>query len=69
MKLNVDAHYSCAMYQGLDFIQFKDGCDKVILNRHDQAGFWRDTTYTHRQRKSLFVDIQEVTTHTDDVDK
>ncbi|CAB3977095.1 Chromatin modification-related YNG2 [Paramuricea clavata] len=69
LKLNVDAHYSCAMYKGLDYIQLKDGRDKIILNRDDQAGFRLDTTYTHRQYKSLSTDSQEVTTHTDYVNK
>ena len=55
MKLNVDAHYSSAIYQGLNFIQFKDGRDKVILTRHDQAGFRLDTTYTLIGNTSLFL--------------
>ena len=69
LKLNVDAHFSCAMYRGLDFIQLKDGRDKVILNRDDQAGFRLDTTYTHSQHKSLSADSQEITTYTDYLNK
>lgn len=28
---NVDAHWSCAFYKGLDYLQLKDGLDKTVL--------------------------------------
>lgn len=46
VKMNPDAHWSNTVYQGLDDLQLKDGCDQVILNRDDAAGFRLDTTYT-----------------------
>ena len=70
VRLNVDAHWSCAFYKSLDFIQLKDGKDKVVLNRDDAAGFRLDTTYTHKQHKILAeADKPELTTRTDYVNK
>lgn len=66
VKLNPDAHWSSAFYKGLDFIQLKDGRNKVLLNRDDQAGFRLDTTFTHRQGKCITIDnIPSLTTRTD----
>jgi hypothetical protein len=68
--LNIDAHWSCAFYKCLDYIQLKDGEDKVILNRDDAAGFKLDTTYTHKQHKILAeASNPELTTRTDYVNK
>ncbi|CAB3988493.1 Chromatin modification-related YNG2 [Paramuricea clavata] len=70
VRLNVDAHWSCALYKGLDFIQLKNGCDKIILNRDDAAGFRLDTTYTHKQHRILSeAEKPELTTRTDFVNK
>ena len=33
VRLNIDAHWSCAFYKCLDYIQRKDGENKVVLNR------------------------------------
>ena len=38
VKLNVDAHWSCSFYKNLEFFQFKNGLDKVVLNRDEAAG-------------------------------
>lgn len=66
VKLNPNAHWSSAFYKGLDFIQLKDGRNKVLLNRDDQAGFRLDTTFTHRQGKCITIDnIPSLTTRTD----
>ena len=51
--MNEDAQWSCAFYKALDFLQLKDGRDKVVLNRDDAAGFRLDTTYTHKQHTIL----------------
>ena len=70
VKLNVDAHWSCALYKGLDFLQLKDGRDKVILNRDDAAGFRLDSTFTHKQHKVLAeTGNPELTTRTDFLNK
>ena len=66
VKLNVDAHWSCGLYKGLDFLQLKDGRDKVILNRDDAAGFRLDSTFTHKQHKA---GNPELTTRTDFLNK
>ena len=39
VKLNVDAKWSCSMYKILDYIQLKNGLDKVVIDRDDAAGF------------------------------
>ena len=66
VKMNPDAHWSNAVYQGLDDLQLKDGCDHVILNRDDAAGFRLDTTYTHKQHKGIqLIDQPDLTTRTD----
>lgn len=60
------AHWSNAVYQGRDHLQLKDGCDQVILNRDDAAGFRLDTTYTHKQHKGIqLIDQPDLTTRTD----
>ena len=70
IKLNPDAHYSTSMYKGLDFIQLRDGQNKMVLNRDDQSGFRLDTTYTHKLHKATaLTDKPETTTRTDYVNK
>ena len=70
VRLNIDAHWSCAFYKCLDYVQLKDGRNKFILNRDDAAGFRLDTTYTHNQHKILGeAERPEVTTRTDYVNK
>lgn len=46
IRYNPDQHWSSALYHGLDYIQYADGTDKVILNRDDQAGFRLDSLAT-----------------------
>ena len=70
IKLNIDAHWSCAFYKALDYLQLKDGTDKTVLNRDDAAGFRLDSTFTHKQHKVLSeVGKPELTTYTDFVNK
>ena len=52
VKLNVDAHWSCSFYKNLDFVQLKDGLNKVMLNCNDAARFCLDT-FTHKQKTIL----------------
>lgn len=70
LKLNPDAHYSTAMYSGLNKLQKKDGTSSLILKRDDAARIRLDTTYTHRQHSvlSLSEDV-EVTTRSNYVNK
>ena len=70
VRLNLDAHWSCALYAGLDLLQLKDIKNKVMLNRDDQAGFRLDTTYDHKHAKTITVaDKPSLTTRTDFVNK
>lgn len=70
IKLNVDAHWSCSFYKTLDFLQLKDGRDKVVLNRDDASGFRLDSTFTHKQHKVLSeAGNPELTTRTDFLNK
>ena len=64
VRLNIDAHWSAALYKGLDMIQLKDGRDKCIVNCDDAAGFRLDT-FTHKQHRAL----ASSTTRTDYVNK
>lgn len=64
--MNPDAHWSSAVYRGLDELHLKDGQDKVVLNRDDAAGFRLDTTFTHKQHKGIqLIDQPDLTTRTD----
>ena len=70
VKLNVDAHWSCSLYKNLDFVQLKDGREKVVLNRDDAAGFRLHSTFTHKQRTVLAEKGNpELTTRTDYLNK
>lgn len=68
VKYNPDAHWNCSFYKLLDVLQLSDGCNKVLLNRDDQAGFRLDTTYTHKGRGVLSEEV-ETTTRVDYVNK
>ena len=57
VKFNPDSHWSYCFYKGLDTLQFKDGFDKMILNRNDQAGFRLDSTYTHKNHKAVCLQM------------
>ena len=66
----MDAHWSSAFYKAIDYIQLKDGRDKVLLNRDDPAGFRLDTTFTHKQGKCITLEsYPSLTTRTDFVNK
>lgn len=66
VRINPDAHWSCALYRGLDYIQLKEGSNKVLLNRDDQSGFRLDTTYDHKHSKTItLTNRPALTTRTD----
>ena len=70
VKLNVDAKWSCSMYKILDYIQSRNGLDKVVISRDDAAGFRLDTTFTHKQHPVLQDNSNaELTTRTDFLNK
>ena len=70
VKLNIDAHWSCSFYKGLEYLQTKAYNDKFVVNRDDAAGFRLDTAYTHKQHKLLSnIESPELTTRTDYVNK
>ena len=51
-------------------LQLKDGSDKMILNRDDQAGFRLDSAYTHKNHKAVCLEGNpELTSHSDYVSK
>ena len=66
VKLNVDAKWSSSMYKILDYIQLRNGLDKVVINRDDASGFRLDSTFTHKQHRVLQDKSRpELTTRTD----
>jgi len=63
LKFNPDSHWSAAFYNGLNFLQHKDGCNIVNLNHDDAVGF---TMATHHLHKSPIVEGHEtITKYTD----
>ena len=66
LKFNPDAHWSAALHNGLNYIQYEDGCNIVNINRDDAAGFRLDTMATHRLHWNPVVKGHEtLTTYTD----
>ena len=62
LKFNPDAHWSAALYNGLNHIQYKDGCNIVNINRDDAAGFRLDTMATHCLHRNPVVKGYEILT-------
>ena len=70
IKLNVDAHWSCSFYKGLDYLQRKGDLNMSVLDRDDAAGFRLDSPFTHKHHRVLSeVGKPELTTHTDFLNK
>ena len=70
LKYNPDAHWSSALYRGLNLIQYTDGVNILNINRDDASGFRLDTLSTHKQHQSLsVVGSPALTTRTDYVNK
>ena len=61
LRYNPDAHWSGAVYKGLNSFQFQDGTDMLVVNRDDTTSK-QYTTPTVRGMETL-------TTHTDYVNK
>ena len=55
IRYNPDQHWFSALYRGLDYIQYADGTDKVILNQDDQAEFRLDSPATHGKHATLCI--------------
>lgn len=66
IKYNPDSHWSNAFYQGLDTVQYKDGRDKLLLNRDDLSAFRLDTMCTSNKAPTHCMQGQPaLTTKTD----
>jgi len=66
LKYNPDAHWSNALYKGLNLLQYKDGRHILNINRDDPAGFRLVTMAMHRLHKTPVVKGKDVlTTYTD----
>ena len=58
------------MYQILDYIQLKNGLDKIVINRDNASRFHLDSTFTHKQHSVLQTKLTpELTTRTDFVNR
>ncbi len=70
LRYNPDAHWSAALYKGLNDIQLKDGREICFINCDDASGFRLDTLTTCRQYATPAVKGEDVlTTRTDFVNK
>lgn len=70
LKYNPDAHWSAALYQGLNKLQYVDGRNILNLNRDDATGFRLDTLSTCKQFTTPSVQGKDgLTTRTDFVNK
>ena len=49
LRYNPDAHWSAALYKGLNDIQLRDEREICLINRDDASGFRLDTLTTCRQ--------------------
>jgi hypothetical protein len=66
LRYNPDDHWSAALYNGLDDIQYKDGTHIMNAGRDDQAGFRLDTMTTSKQHGTLCLNYNlPLTTRTD----
>ena len=70
LKYNPDAHWSSALYAGLDKLQYTNGNNIMSLGRDDQAGFRLDSMTTHKQHETLCLKNEvPLTTRTDYVNR
>ena len=70
LRMNPDAHWSAALYKGLNDLQYVDGRNIVTINRDDASGFRLDTLTTCKQYANPTVVGKDVlTTRTDYVNK
>ena len=70
MRYNPDAHWSAALYKGLNDIQLRDGREICLINRDDPSEFQLDTLITYRQYATPVVKGEDIlTTRTHFVNK
>ena len=62
IRYNPDAHWSAALYKGLNSLQYKDGREICNINRDDASGFRLDTLATNKQHATPVVQDHEVLT-------
>lgn len=55
---NPDALWRTSFYKALHVLQLADVCNKVLINRDDQAVFRLDMTYTHKARGVLCEEVE-----------
>ena len=66
LKYNPDFRWSNAFYNGLNYVQLRDGSDLTVVNRDDASGFRLDSLPTHKQyRTTSVIGCDTLTTHTD----
>ena len=70
LQYNPDKHWSAALYQGLNLIEYTNGSDITNINRDDASGFRLDTLATHCKHPTPAVSGQDIqTTYTDYVNR
>ena len=70
LKYNPDLHWSNALYQGLNKVQYTDGWQILNINCDEAAGFCLDTMATYHLHKTPAVQGHEtLTTYTDYVNR
>ena len=70
VKFNPDSRWSYCFTKDLTCFRIKDGSNKMILNRDDQAGFRLDSTFSHKTHKAVCLTVsQGLTTHSDYINK
>ena len=70
LRYNPDKHWSCALYKGLNYIEYTDGTEICNVNRDDASGYRLDTLTTHGKHATPSVVGDHVlTTHTDYVNR
>lgn len=67
VKLNVDTHWSCSFNKTLDFVQLKNGLDRVVLNQQDSD--WTRLLLTKKKTVLAEKGNPELTTRTDYLNK
>ena len=68
--MNFVKHWSSALYQGFNFIEYTDGANITNINRDDASGFRLNTLATHSKHGTPTVSQREIlTTHTDYVNR
>jgi len=70
LKYNPDKHWSSALYQNLNIIEYTDGSNICNINCDDTSGFRLDTLTTHSKHGTPSVSGHDtLTTYTDYVNR